>query len=115
MGSKETIRTFIETNFTTWTKEHFPEETSFYDSDLYKIDNGEFVVFSYLNDNITGSDRGKPQIRVFVNKAKDSFEFAKRNNYRFFLFTIFTHDNNMASGLTNFQPRNFIVIIHVET
>lgn len=109
MGSKETIRTFIETNFTTWTKEHFPEETSFYDSDLYKIDNGEFVVFSYLNDNITGSDRGKPQIRVFVNKAKDSFEFAKRNNYRFFLFTIFTHDNNMASGLTNFQPRNFIV------
>lgn len=111
MSSKDVIKEFIATNFQNWEKQAFPQDIDFSTSDneLYKLDTGEIVLFSYTNVNITGTERAKPQIRVFLEGAQAPFAFAKENNYRFFLFTIFTQDDSMATGLTAFAPRNFIV------
>lgn len=111
MSSKDVIKEFIATNFKNWEKLAFPQDVSFSasDNELYKFDTGEIVLFSYTNVNITGTERAKPQIRVFLEGAQTPFAFAKENNYRFFLFTIFTQDDSMATGLTAFAPRNFIV------
>ena len=111
MSSKDVIKEFIATNFQNWEKQDFPQDIDFSTSDneLYKLDTGEIVLFSYTNVNITGTERAKPQIRVFLEGAQAPFAFAKENNYRFFLFTIFTQDDSMATGLTAFAPRNFIV------
>ena len=110
-SSKDVIKEFIATNFQNWEKQDFPQDIDFSTSDneLYKLDTGEIVLFSYTNVNITGTERAKPQIRVFLEGAQAPFAFAKENNYRFFLFTIFTQDDSMATGLTAFAPRNFIV------
>ena len=111
MSSKDVIKEFIATNFKNWEKLAFPQDVSFSasDNELYKFDTGEIVLFSYTNVNITGTERAKPQIRVFLEGAQTPFAFAKENNYRFFLFTIFTQADSMATGLTAFAPRNFIV------
>ena len=76
---------------------------------MYEISSNEIIVISYANVNITGTERSKPQIRVFLHDKKIPLDYAKRNNYRFFLFTIFTQDLSMATGLTAFDPRNYIV------
>ena len=111
MGSREVIKTFISNSFPTWEKINFPPNISFSqaDNELYKLESGEIVMFSYTNVNITGTERAKPQIRVSLEGGRSPFAFAKENNYRFFLFTIFTQDDSMATGLTSFSPRNFIV------
>lgn len=111
MSSKEVIKKFIADSFPSWEKINFPSDISFslVDNELYKLESGEIVMFSYTNVNITGTERQKPQIRVFLEGAQSPFAFSKENNYRFFLFTIFTQDDSMATGLTAFSPRNFIV------
>lgn len=111
MSSRDVIKKFIADCFPTWEKVNFPPNVTFSSSEneLYKLGTGEIVLFAYTNVNITGTDRAKPQIRVFLANAQESFAFAKKNNYRFFLFTIFVQDDSMATGLTSFNPRNFIV------
>lgn len=111
MSSRDVIKQFISDSFPTWRRLNFPTGVSFSmsDNELYELDTGETVLFSYTNVNITGTERQKPQIRVFLEGAQAPFAFAKKNNYRFFLFTIFVQDDSMATGLTAFAPRNFIV------
>lgn len=72
MSSKDVIKEFIATNFQNWEKQDFPQDIDFSTSDneLYKLDTGEIVLFSYTNVNITGSERAKPQIRVFLEGAQ---------------------------------------------
>lgn len=111
MSSRDVIKQFISASFPTWRRLNFPTgvSLSMSDNELYELDTGETVLFSYTNVNITGTERQKPQIRVFLEGAQAPFAFAKKNNYRFFLFTIFVQDDSMATGLTAFAPRNFIV------
>ena len=54
MSSKDVIKEFIATNFQNWEKQNFPQDVTFSTSDneLYKIDTGEVVLFSYTNVNI---------------------------------------------------------------
>ena len=89
MSSKEVIKKFIADSFPSWEKINFPSDISFslVDNELYKLESGEIVMFSYTNVNITGTERQKPQIRVFLEGAQSPFAFSKENNYRFFLFT----------------------------
>lgn len=63
------------------------------------------------NISITGSDRAKPQIRVFMDKTRVSYQYAKTNQKRFFLFTIFSKDNAMAKNISNYDPHDYIVAI----
>ena len=42
---------------------------------------------------------------------KKPFYFAKKHQLRFYLFSIFTKDDEMAKGLNNFNPKEYIISI----
>lgn len=116
MDSKKRIKDFINKVFPEWEKidfSEFGEEIDFNSdlSELYKIVNDEIILISYTNISITGSDRPKPQLRVFLDEYSKPFSFAKKHNIRFYLFSIFTKEDSMARGLDNFNPKNYIISI----
>lgn len=110
MASVDVIRQFISENIPQWSKvedSHLSEQCR--DCDLYSVNAIEKVVFAYTNVNITGTERAKPQIRVFLDKVKAAFEYSKEHDYKFFLFTVFTQPLTLATGLTAFNPHEFLV------
>ena len=115
MDSKERIKKYIKENFPNWEKIDFSkyEDVDFKKdfSELYKIENNEIILISYTNISITGSDRPKPQLRVFLDEYKKPFYFAKKYQLRYYLFSIFTKDDKMATGLDNFNPKEYVVSI----
>lgn len=108
--SKEIIKSFIEQQFADWTVIQ-SEEMQSNTADIIELPSTEKIVLAYTNTNITGTERPKPQIRVFLNDVRGPFNFAKEKNYRFFLFTIFSQDLKYAKGITSFNPHNYIVSI----
>lgn len=116
MDSKERIKKFIKDNFPSWEKIDFSKYENDVDfkkdfSELYKIENDEIILVSYTNISITGSDRPKPQLRVFLDEYKKPFYFAKKHQLRYYLFSIFTKDDEMAKGLDNFNPKEYVISI----
>lgn len=116
MDSITRIKEFIKSNFPDWEKisfSEFQENIDFRDdlSELYKINHEEIILISYTNISITGTDRPKPQLRVFLDEYKKPFHFAKEHQLRYYLFSIFTKDDNMARGLNNFNPKEYIISI----
>lgn len=116
MDSTQRIKQFINNAFPEWTKVNFSDIEEGIDfkenlSELYRIDNDEIILISYTNISITGSDRPKPQLRVFLDEYKKPFDFAKKHQLRYYLFSIFTKDDEMARGLNNFNPKEFIISI----
>lgn len=114
--SKTRIKDFISSNFPSWKKVDYSEYEDNVDfdknlSELYKIDNDEVILISYTNISITGSDRPKPQLRVFLHEYKNPFYFAKKHQLRYYLFSIFTKEDEMAKGLNNFNPKEYIISI----
>ena len=114
MDSITRIKEYIGKNFPKWEKVDFSlfdENIDFRKdwSELYKIDNEEIILISYTNISITGTDRAKPQLRVFLDEYKKPFYFAKKHQLRFYLFSIFTKDDNMAKGLDKFNPKEYII------
>lgn len=99
MDSITRIKEFIKSNFPDWEKisfSEFQESIDFRDdlSELYKINHEEIILISYTNISITGTDRPKPQLRVFLDEYKKPFNFAKEHQLRYYLFSIFTKDDN---------------------
>lgn len=116
MDSITRIKDFISNNFPEWEKvdySKYGEDIDFRKdwSELYKIDNEEVILISYANISITGTDRVKPQLRVFLEEYKKPFYFAKKYQLRFYLFSIFTKEDEMAKGLNNFNPKEYIISI----
>lgn len=116
IDSIKRIKEFINNNFPNWEKVDFSHFEASVDvkkewSDLYKIDDDEIILISYTNISITGTERPKPQLRVFLDEYKRPFYFAKKHQLRFYLFSIFTKDDDMARGLTNFNPKEYIISI----
>ena len=116
MDSITRIKNFISNCFPNWTKVEFStidENINFREdwSDLYRIDDDELILISYTNISITGTERPKPQLRVFLDEYKKPFLFAKKHNLRFYLFSIFTKEDEMARGLNNFNPKEYIISI----
>ena len=116
MDSITRIKDYIKTNFVDWVKVDFSTFGDNIDfrkdlSDLYRINDGEIILISYTNISITGTDRQKPQLRVFLDEYKKPFYFAKKHQLRFYLFSIFTKDDSMAKGLDNFNPKEYIISI----
>lgn len=116
MDSTQRIKQFINNAFPEWTKVNFSdfeEDIDFREdlSELYRIDNDEIILISYTNISITGSERPKPQLRVFLDEYKKPFDFAKKHQLRYYLFSIFTKGDEMARGLNNFNPKEFIISI----
>lgn len=116
MDSITRIKEFIKQNFPTWEKVPYSEFDDNIDfrtdwSELYKIHDGEVILISYTNISITGTDRPKPQLRVFLDEYKRPFYFAKKHQLRYYLFSIFTKEDEMARGLNNFNPKEYIISI----
>ena len=116
MDSITRIKEYINRNFPDWVKIDFSAFNEIVDfrkewSDLYKINDEEIILISYTNISITGTDRVKPQLRVFLDEYKKPFYFAKKHQLRFYLFSIFTKEYNMARGLNNFNPKEYIISI----
>lgn len=116
MDSKERIKKYIKDNFPKWEKVDFSKYEEAVEfkkdfSELYKIENDEIILISYTNISITGSDRPKPQLRVFLDEYKKPFYFAKKHHLRYYLFSIFTKADEMAKGLDNFNPKEYVISI----
>ena len=116
MDSITRIKNFIHNSFPDWEIVNFSdyeEKTDFRKdwSELYRINNEEVILISYTNISITGTDRAKPQLRVFLDEYKKPFYFAKKHQLRFYLFSIFTKEDEMARGLTNFNPKEYVISI----
>lgn len=91
MDSITRIKEFIKQNFPTWEKVPYSEFDDNIDfrtdwSELYKIHDGEVILISYTNISITGTDRPKPQLRVFLDEYKRPFYFAKNISYAIICF-----------------------------
>ena len=69
------------------------------------------MVVGYVDISITGTDRAKPQIRVFMDKTREAYQYAKDNQKKFFLLTIFSKENAMAKNIVNFDPHDYILAI----
>lgn len=116
MDSISRIKEYIKKNFSNWVKidySEFDEKIDFRKdwSELYKINDEEIILISYTNISITGTDRPKPQLRVFLDEYKKPFYFAKKHQFRYYLFSIFTKEDEMARGLNNFNPKEYIISI----
>lgn len=116
MDSITRIKEYIKKNFSSWIKvdySEFDEKIDFRKdwSELYKINDEEIILISYTNISITGTDRPKPQLRVFLDEYKKPFYFAKKHQFRYYLFSIFTKEDEMARGLNNFNPKEYIISI----
>ena len=116
MDSITRIKNFIHNSFHDWEIVNFSDYEEKIDfrkdwSELYRINNEEVILIAYTNISITGTDRAKPQLRVFLDEYKKPFYFAKKHQLRFYLFSIFTKDDEMARGLTNFNPKEYVISI----
>lgn len=116
MDSITRIKEYIKKNFTNWVKVDYSEFNDQIDfrkdwSELYKINDEEIILISYTNISITGTERPKPQLRVFLDEYKKPFYFAKKHQLRYYLFSIFTKEDKMAKGLNNFNPKENIISI----
>ena len=116
MDSITRIKEYIKKNFTNWVKVDYSEFNDQIDfrkdwSELYKINDEEIILISYTNISITGTERPKPQLRVFLDDYKKPFYFAKKHQLRYYLFSIFTKEDKMAKGLNNFNPKEYIISI----
>ncbi|WP_312493109.1 hypothetical protein [Anaerosporobacter sp.] len=115
--STEIIRDYINKNIKELDREIISKEetyANFFDKrnvDVVRTETGEDVIISYSDISITGTDRAKPQIRVFMDKQKNVYENARMRKMRYFLLTIFSKDNAMAKNINNFDPHDFIVAI----
>ena len=75
MDSITRIKEFIQKNFPNWIKIDFSNYEEIIDfrndlSELYRIDDEEVILISYTNISITGTDRPKPQLRVFLDEYR---------------------------------------------
>lgn len=116
MDSITRIKEFIRINFPEWKKVDYSEFDDNIDfrtdmSELYKIVDDEIILISYTNISITGSERPKPQLRVFLDEYKKPFYFAKKHQLRYYLFSIFTKDDSMARGLDKFNLKEYAISI----
>lgn len=116
MDSITRIKEDIKKNFSNWVKVDYSEFNDQIDfrkdwSELYKINDEEIILISYTNISITGTERPKPQLRVFLDEYKKPFYFAKKHQLRYYLFSIFTKEDKMAKGLNNFNPKEYIISI----
>ncbi|MDK2965467.1 hypothetical protein [Lacrimispora sp.] len=115
--STEIIRDYINKNIKELDREIISKEETYVNNfdkrnvDVVRTETGEDVIISYSDISITGTDRAKPQIRVFMDKQKNVYENARMRKMRYFLLTIFSKDNAMAKNINNFDPHDFIVAI----
>lgn len=110
-SSVDKLRSLITSNLSGWQLQRLPSGIVSKDANILISPNGEKIFASFVNINITGRDRPKPQIRIFLDGQYSLYKWALDNNMRFFLMTIFTHDLSDAKNIDNINPQEYIVSI----
>ena len=120
LTSTQIIRNYIDTIGSLERKniqndEQYEEIRQLKNIDIIRMNDMEDVVVAYADISITGTDRDKPQIRVFMDKIKTPYDFAKAKSMRFFAFSIFSKDKAMAKNIKNspFISQNIARIFYV--
>lgn len=114
LTSTQIIRNYIDTIGSLERKniqndEQYEEIRQLKNIDIIRMNDMEDVVVAYADISITGTDRDKPQIRVFMDKIKTPYDFAKAKSMRFFAFSIFSKDKAMAKNIKNYDPHEYLV------
>lgn len=115
--STKIIRDFIDANISEFDRNLLDNKSEYAgkldgkNTDIIGLPSGEEIVVGYVDISITGTDRPKPQIRVFMNKTRDAYQYAKDNQKRFFLLTIFSKENTMAKNINNYDPHDYVLAI----
>jgi hypothetical protein len=82
--------------------------------DEITLPSGENVIVSYADVSITGTDRAKPQIRVFADKPVEAFKIARAENKRFFCMTIYSKSATHVTYMSNITLDEYIVSIETD-
>ena len=115
--STEIIRKYIDDNLTELERIDIRNEDSYKSAidgrsvDIIRMQTGEDIVVSYTDISITGTERNKPQIRVFMDRQRPVYEFARKRKMRYFLLTVFSKDMSMARNINHYDPHDYILAI----
>lgn len=105
MHSTDIIRNYIDNEL------HYPRTVRTNTMDELTLPSGETVIVSYADVSITGTDRSKPQIRIFADKAVEAFKTARQEKKRFFCLTIYNKAASYVSYMTNISLDEYLVSI----
>lgn len=83
-------------------------------TDRVKLENGEEIIITSSTISITGTERSKPQIRVFSDGAINGFELAKREGKRFFWLTIYKKPKQYVDYMSSINLEDYIISIETE-
>lgn len=72
---------------------------------------GEEIVIAIVKTNITGTDRPKPQIRIFTNNIFTAYKYSKLRHLRFFAFVLCTSDKTLLKYPVSFNPDDYLLAI----
>ena len=78
---------------------------------LWTTPSGEEIVVVLRQTSLTGSDRGKPQIRVFTDNAQLAYRYAKQMNLRFFFFAYCATSPASLKLSAGIEPSEYLVSI----
>lgn len=110
MNSTDIIRDYIDNQL------GYPRtiRNSSLNMDEITLPSGENVIISYADVSITGTDRPKPQIRIFADKAVEAFKVARAEGKRFFCLTIYSKVATYVSYMSNIILDEYIVSIETD-
>ncbi len=72
---------------------------------------GEIIYVTYADVSITGTDRPKPQIRIFAEKPVEAFKIARADKKRFFCLTIYSKAPSYVSYMSNIVAEEYILSV----
>ena len=108
MNSTDIIRNYIDNQL------HYPRKNRTGNVDEVTLPSKEKIIISYTDISITGTDRIRPQIRIFTNNAANGYHIARSEKKRFFFITIYSKAASYVSDLKNINPSEYIVSLETD-
>lgn len=78
---------------------------------IWETPDSEEMIVSLINVTLTGSERGKPQMRVDTKMARQAYWYARRMNLRFFCFACCVDSQRDWKFSNGINPVEYIVSI----
>ena len=82
--------------------------------DEVTIPTGETIYVTYADVSITGTERAKPQIRIFAEKSVEAFKIARADKKRFFCLTIYSKASNYVTYMSNIAVAEYILSVETD-
>ena len=108
MSSTDIIRDYIDNQL------HYTRVNRTGNIDEVTLPSNETIIISYADISITGTDRARPQIRIFADSAIDGYRLARAEKKRFFFLTIYSKQATYVSYLGHINPAEYIVSLETD-